>query len=280
MLRRAKSRPGSRQRHKAMITPDLDGNATSSLILGKIGVHASMPSADGPKPEQAEALRGPKVESPACWARALSFADETSPGNPLWVFRTLSPHPACELACPGPKWLRRRGVIGRGPVSELRGVAAGFGRSARRRPPDATASRARKQQTAACLGLFANLLYRIQTWQHSVLWRMQGACFGTRSGMEPTTRDAPRGRVHHSCKSAECRVFCAVQKTIRLSVTPNLRFEARTAGVFPRHLARLQWNVQHTAASGQRHVPQKEQSRRQPESAAGPHSQSQATVTN
>ncbi len=119
MLRRAKSRPGSRQRHKAMITPDLDGNATPSLILGKIGVHASMPSADGPKPEQAEALRGPKVESPACWARALSFADETSPGNPLWVFRTLSPHPACELACPGPKWLRRRGVIGRGPVSEL-----------------------------------------------------------------------------------------------------------------------------------------------------------------
>ncbi len=65
--------------------------------------------------------------------------------------------------------------------------------------------------------------------------------------------------------ASQQNAVCSVQKTIRLSVTPNLRFEARTAGVF---------------LSGQRHVPQKEQSRRQPKSAAGPHTQSQATVTN
>ena len=112
----------------------------------------------------------------------------------------------------------------------LQGVAAGFGRSARRRPPDATATlvgRGSNKQLLAsvCLRTFYSVQTGIQTWQHSVLWRMQGACFGTRkrNGTEPTTRDAPRRRVHHSCKSAECRVFCAEDNPLVGDAQPQIR---------------------------------------------------------
>ncbi len=167
-----------------------------------------MPSADGPRPEQAEALRGSKVESPAaglvlwqlCSLRGGHALDAPGAHSPLRMkpllatrFGSSGPCRLSLLACPEPKmaaaWsagvlLQARGCCCR----VLQGAAAGFRHSAQR------PTTSRRNQVLGWLGAATNRCLPRFACEGSVhhsmlLWRDAGCMFRDeeRHWAEPTT---------------------------------------------------------------------------------------------
>ena len=166
--------------------------------------------------------------------------------------RTLSPH---LLPARGQKWRRRgwRGMIGRGDIGPVARCCGGLQRGSVTQCSDdlslLTTTRLVGPTPNCCLPRLPGCLRIFCTYptESSMLLAL------SRPQQLRRPRNAPPRGVHHSRKSAR---DCGQQITIRESVTPNLRFEARTAGraqtdrVFPRHLTSWQWNVQQTPTAG------------------------------